>query len=186
MKMPEYEVFVDGKKRKIELARSGEKSFTIMIDGKTRMVDVDSSNPSPNKPFTVKIDGKAYQIEMSSAEQAKEIPVKVDEAVFKAEIRTPARKAGFTTFQPTMTAPMKKTAANRQTLEGAIVAPMTGKIVSVRVKKGDQVKAGQVLCVIEAMKMENEILASKPGIVNDVIVSEGSSVSEGDPLLTIG
>lgn len=183
--MPEYEVLVEGKKRKIELTRSGEKSFTIMIDGKTRMVEVDSGNPSPDKPFTLKIDGKAYQIEVPIAEQAKEIPVKVDEAVFKAEIRTPARKTGSTTFQPTTTAPMKKTAANKQILEGAVVAPMTGKIVSVKVKKGDQVKAGQVLCVIEAMKMENEILASKPGIVNDVIVSEGSSVSEGDPLLTI-
>jgi biotin carboxyl carrier protein len=186
MKMPEYEVLIEGKKRKIELSRSGEKSFTIMIDGKTRRVEIDPSNLSPDKPFTIKIDGKAYQIEMPIAEQAKEIPVKVYEAVFKAEIRAPARKIGFATFQPTTAAPTKKTAANKQILEGAVAAPMTGKIVSLKVKKGDQVKAGQVLCVIEAMKMENEILAPKPGTVNDVIVSEGSSVSEGDLLLTIG
>jgi acetyl-CoA/propionyl-CoA carboxylase biotin carboxyl carrier protein len=63
---------------------------------------------------------------------------------------------------------------------------MTGKIVSVKVKKGDQVKAGQVLCVVEAMKMENEIASSKAGVVKEVYVSEGSSVSEGEPLFVVG
>jgi biotin carboxyl carrier protein len=63
---------------------------------------------------------------------------------------------------------------------------MTGKIVSVKVKKGENVKTGQVLCVIEAMKMENEIIAAKAGAVKEVYVSDGSSVSEGEPLLIIG
>jgi len=183
--MQEFEVYVEGKKRKIELTRSGEKSFTIAVDGKTRKVDVDSNFPSPDRPFTVKIDGKTYRIEMPSIRQAQEISVKIDEAVFKAEIRPSERKTSLTTFQPTATAPVKKAGGTRQTLEGAIVAPMTGRIVSIRVKKKDQVKVGQILCVIEAMKMENEIVASKSGIVGEVIVSEGSSVSEGDPLLTI-
>jgi acetyl-CoA/propionyl-CoA carboxylase biotin carboxyl carrier protein len=63
---------------------------------------------------------------------------------------------------------------------------MTGKIVLVKVKKGDQVRANQVLCVIEAMKMENEICAPKAGSIQQVNVTEGSSVSEGDTLLVIG
>jgi biotin carboxyl carrier protein len=63
---------------------------------------------------------------------------------------------------------------------------MTGKIVAVRVKKGEQVKAHQVLCVVEAMKMENEILAPKAGTIKEVNVSEGSPVSEGEPLFIIG
>ncbi len=73
----------------------------------------------------------------------------------------------------------------RQTVEGAVVAPMTGKILSIKVKKGDEVKAGQVLCVLEAMKMENEITAPKAGIIKEIYVSEGSSVSEGEPLLLL-
>ena len=57
---------------------------------------------------------------------------------------------------------MRRTGTNRKVaVEGAVTAPMTGKIVKVKVKKGDQVKASQVLCVIEAMKMENEISAPK-------------------------
>jgi biotin carboxyl carrier protein len=54
------------------------------------------------------------------------------------------------------------------------------------VKKGEQVKAHQVLCVVEAMKMENEILAPKAGTIKEVNVSEGSPVSEGEPLFIIG
>jgi len=74
----------------------------------------------------------------------------------------------------------------KQVAEGAVTAPMTGKIISVKVKKGDQVMAGQILCIIEAMKMENEITAPKAGTVQEVNVSERSSVSEGEVLLVIG
>jgi biotin carboxyl carrier protein len=62
---------------------------------------------------------------------------------------------------------------------------MTGKILSVKVKKGDQVKKGETLCILEAMKMENEITTSKAGTVREVYVFEGSSVSEGDTLFII-
>lgn len=184
--MPEYEVFVDGKNRKLELTKTGEKSFSITIDGRKRTVDIDPKALNLDKPFTVKIDGKRYHVEMQKSNTGREIPVKVDEAIFTAEIRTPVRKTTFTTFEPTMTAPSKKATANRQILEGAVVAPMTGKIVAVRVKKGEQVKAHQVLCVVEAMKMENEILAPKAGTIKEVNVSEGSPVSEGEPLFIIG
>jgi len=183
MKMPEYEVSVDGKNRKVELTRTGEKSFTIRIDGKLRTVDIDSK--SFDKPFKAKVDDKSYQIVLSRIEPEKEMTVKVDEATFKAEIRTPARKTSFTHFEPTIAVRSKKPLRNSQASEGAIVAPMTGKIVSVKVKKGEQVKAGQVVCVVEAMKMQNEIATSKGGVVKEVYVSEGSSVSEGEPLLII-
>ncbi|HDI06797.1 MAG TPA: biotin/lipoyl-binding protein [Candidatus Bathyarchaeota archaeon] len=62
---------------------------------------------------------------------------------------------------------------------------MTGKIVSVKVKEGDSVKRGDVLCVLEAMKMENEISAPRDGVVREVHVSEGSAVSEGEVLFVI-
>jgi biotin carboxyl carrier protein len=183
MKMPEYEISVDGKYRKVELTRTGEKSFTIRIDGKLRTLDIDSK--SFDKPFKAKVDDKSYRIVLSRMELEKETTVKVDEATFKAGIRTPERKTSFTHFEPTIQVRPKKPLKNSQTSEGAIVAPMTGKIASVKVKLGEQVKAGQVVCVVEAMKMENEIVTSKDGVVKEVFVSEGSSVSEGEPLLII-
>jgi pyruvate carboxylase subunit B len=62
---------------------------------------------------------------------------------------------------------------------------MAGRIISIKVKKGDQVKVGSVLCVLEAMKMENEIASPKNGVVEDVKVQEGKAVNEGDVLMMI-
>lgn len=63
---------------------------------------------------------------------------------------------------------------------------MPGTINDVRVKVGDSVKKGQVLVILEAMKMENEIMAGCDGTVTSVNVSKGASVSVGDALVTIG
>lgn len=183
--MPECEVFVDGRPRKIELTRNGQDSFTVKVDGKTRTLELESATQDLEKPFIVKIDGKNYHVEIPKIDRTKEFPVKVENATFKAEIRMPARKSILTTFEPLATAPTRRATGNRQLLEGTVIAPMTGKIVSARVRKGDQVKAGQVVCVIEAMKMENEIAAPKAGTVKEVYVTDGSSVSEGEPLLLI-
>ena len=68
----------------------------------------------------------------------------------------------------------------------AVNAPMPGNILKVNVKTGDAVKAGQVLVVLEAMKMENEIMAPKAGTVTQVLVSKGSTVDTGAPLVVIG
>jgi biotin carboxyl carrier protein len=67
-----------------------------------------------------------------------------------------------------------------------ILAPMPGKILAVNVKKGDAVKRGQVVCILEAMKMENEIMANQDGTISDVRVTVGQTISTGDVLIVIG
>jgi biotin carboxyl carrier protein len=183
--MPEYEIFVDGKPRKMELTKTRENSFSITVDGKARTVEFATSVPDVEKPFTMKVDNKTYKIELPRLERGKEFTVRVEEAAFRVEVKAPARKGSSTAFEPIVAAPTKRAAVNRQGVEGSVTAPMTGKIVSVKVKKGDEVKAGHVLCVIEAMKMENEIVAPKAGIVKEAYASDGSSVSEGDALFVI-
>jgi len=183
--MPTYEVFIDGKPRKIEVTKTSEKAFTVKIDGKTLNAE-STSDKSELENFSIKINDKTYQIELHKIDREKPFPIKVEEATFKAEVKTPTTEKALTIFEPTPLMPTKRAVAQKQVVEGAVTAPMTGKIIAVKVKKDDQVKAGEVLCVIEAMKMENEITAPKAGTVQDVNVSEGSSVSEGEVLFVLG
>ena len=69
---------------------------------------------------------------------------------------------------------------------GIISAPMPGTINDVRVNVGDSVKKGQVLLILEAMKMENEIFAPNDGTVKSVNISKGASVNVGDILVSLG
>jgi len=66
-----------------------------------------------------------------------------------------------------------------------VIAPIMGTIVSVKVKVGDRINKGDVLLILEAMKMENEIYAPKSGVIREVHVSEGKAVKHGDVLIVI-
>ncbi len=71
--------------------------------------------------------------------------------------------------------------------EGETVnAPMPGTILGIKVKPGMNVKKGELLVILEAMKMENEIVSPFDGIVKQICVGKGTSVSTGDPLVVIG
>jgi len=110
--------------------------------------------------------------------------VKINRLPFKIEFKTPERRiASQITEQAVIVSAIKP--SRKMAEEGAVVAPMAGKIVSVKVKEGDSVKLGDVLCILEAMKMENEITAPKTGTVQSVNISEGMGVSEGDILIII-
>jgi acetyl-CoA/propionyl-CoA carboxylase biotin carboxyl carrier protein len=68
---------------------------------------------------------------------------------------------------------------------GAIVSPMQGTVLDVKVAVGDAVEPGHVICVIEAMKMENEVTAVTAGTVAELAVAPLQPISVGDPIVTI-
>lgn len=185
MTMPTYQIFIDDKPKKIELTKNSENTFTVKVDDKPLNVELLADKFDLEKPFSIKIGEKTYKIKLPSIDQEKPFQITAEEATFKAEIKTPTTKKALTTFEPTPLTPTRRTPTQKQAVEGAVTAPMTGKIISVKVKKDEQVKAGQVLCLIEAMKMENEITAPKAGTVQEVNVSDGSSVNEGEILFVI-
>ncbi|MGD0978755.1 MAG: biotin/lipoyl-containing protein [Candidatus Bathyarchaeia archaeon] len=184
--MPDYEVVINGRPRKIELARTSPDSFTAKVEGRTRQIKLQRDGIASEKASVIEIDGKTYRIELAKGERGRKISVRVEEAGFEVEVKTANRGQALTSFEPTPRVATKKTGTNKKVaVEGAVTAPMTGKIVKVKVKKGDQVKAGQVLCVIEAMKMENEISAPRAGTIQEVNVAEMTPVNEGETLFVI-
>ena len=69
--------------------------------------------------------------------------------------------------------------------DGKLISPLQGTVLKVAVEKGAQVEAGALICVIEAMKMENEITAHRSGKVEELPISEGASISAGDPIAVV-
>ena len=92
---------------------------------------------------------------------------------------------------PKAAAPKAPAAAPKAAPSGAqgsikVTAPMPGTILKMNVKVGDTIKANDLVCVLEAMKMENEIFAKEGGVVKTVDAPQGSSVNSGDTIITLG
>jgi biotin carboxyl carrier protein len=89
--------------------------------------------------------------------------------------------------RPSITPLSPKPAASNPARGGGneITAPMPGVVLAVRCKKGDKVSIGDVVLVLEAMKMENEITAKKAGFIKEIKVKEGQTASAGEVLMII-
>jgi len=178
------EIEVDGKPYQVEVSECPIGSpFSIKINDKLREVTLEQE-PNYSKGFSIKVDGKSYQVELPNIAKDTPFSIKVNSIPFKVELKSAPVMPRITLVTPSPISVLipKPT----KTLgEGVVIAPMAGRIVSIRVKKGDLVKVGSVLCVLEAMKMENEITSPKTGVVEEIKVQEGKAVTEGDALMLI-
>ncbi len=105
--------------------------------------------------------------------------VKVNGKVYEVELESVSEVAG------TIAAP--QAAAPVATGAGAeLKAPMAGTILDVKVSVGQSVNVGDVVCILEAMKLENEVVADKAGVVKSIAVSKGTAVENGQVLVVIG
>ena len=130
--------------------------------------------------YKVTLNGRVYEVEVEYAE-----------ALLLSEYETyaPAAPVAAPVAAPAAAAPAAPAAAAAPVVTGAgeaVNAPMPGTILKVNVTQGQAVKEGDVLCVLEAMKMENEIMAPKAGTITQVVTSKGASVNTGDALVVIG
>lgn len=144
------------------------------------------------KEYKFKINGKEYNVAVNGVEGQK-ADVCVNGVNYNVEIEgapaaAPAVSAPVAAATAPAAAPAAAPAPSAAAPAGgkAIVSPLPGVIISVDVKEGSQVKRGQRVAVIEAMKMENDILAECDGTVTAVHVSKGDSVLEDAKIVTIG
>lgn len=129
------------------------------------------------KAYRVNVNGKVYEVEVE------EITAGGQQTVAAAPAPTPvAPKPAPVAPAPAPTpAPAPKAAATGEIVE----APMPGTIVDIKVKVGDTVKEGDLVAVIEAMKMETDLFSTKSGVVTAVNAGKGASVNTGDAIITL-
>lgn len=124
------------------------------------------------RTFNITVNGQTYVVDV--------------EEVGGVQTAAPVRAAAPVAAAPVAAAPAAAPKAAAPVAGGEPVkAPMPGNILDVKVKVGDTIKAGTVVCVLEAMKMENEIPAPKDGKVVQVAVSKGATVGAGDTLVVL-
>jgi biotin carboxyl carrier protein len=163
-----YDVVVDGKTHRVELDR-GEQTWLCRIDGQEMEVDAALTT---RDVLSVLVDGKAYEIKRERSLQG-ELHMVIGSARYGVDVQDP------------------RSLRTRRAIAGAdagpqkLKAPMPGKIVRILVNEKDEVKAGQGVIVMEAMKMQNEMKSPKAGRVQKILTAEGSTVNAGDTLAII-
>jgi biotin carboxyl carrier protein len=136
------------------------KKYVLTIDNKKFDVDISVENNSAD----VLVNGYFYKVEIEKTEEAPEVKVK-----------KPAVQINKTD------SPIKKVDHS----ENIIISPLPGVVLDVHVRDNDTVKKGDLLVILESMKMENNILAGHDGIVKSIFVHIGETVKLGDALLEV-
>ena len=131
----------------------------------------------------VNVNGIPFEIEMQKPINAAKHPVLAATKRAAAPAETPA--AGAPVAAPAPAAPAAQPAAPAGA-GNALKAPLPGTINTINVKVGDKVNVGDIVIVLEAMKMQNNIEAENAGTVTSILVNPGDSVMEGAVMLTIG
>lgn len=150
------------------------KKYSLKINGNPYEVKIEDINESSTMA-RVTVNGTKYDVEIEGGKAA----------VVKKPAVVAAPEATGLSVTPKTPIATKPAAAPAAAAGLKVTCPLPGTIISLNVKEGDTVAAGQTLLVLEAMKMENNIDAERGGVVKQVLVSAGATVMEGDVLLVI-
>ena len=149
------------------------------------------------KDYKIKINGNSYNVRINDIDEFT-ATVEVNGAPYRVQleggIKKPDAKKIITTIpkaphnNPARTVAMPTAPVSKPTMPShgtSIKSPLPGVILEIFVKPGDVIKSGQKLLVLEAMKMENNILSDRDGTINEIKVNAGQSVLEGTDLIII-
>jgi biotin carboxyl carrier protein len=163
-----YEILIDGESHQVELERASN-GYECSVDGEPFTLDVVMT---ARDVLSILHEGRQYEAKREYSLMG-ETHVIVGSERFTAEVRDPRSLRS------------RRAAAGAEAGPAKILAPMPGKIVRVIVAEGDEVEAGQPLVVVEAMKMQNEIKATKNGKITKIAVKEATAVNAGDLLVIV-
>lgn len=145
------------------------KEYKYKINGMKFTVGVGDIE---NDTIMVEVNGTPYKVELDDSQKAKKVTV----AAPKKAAAAPRTESG----QKVVSKPAASAGS-----ASAVKSPLPGTILSFSVNVGDTVAAGDTVCVLEAMKMENDVHTSKGGTVKQILVGVGDSVLEGTELMII-
>lgn len=165
-----YQATLGKKTYSVDVKEKGEGLYEVTVDGERHLVDAFRYE---HGAVSMIVDTESYSVEFEDTADAA-MNVLVRNQIFPVEVLDERRLR-------------MRAASGRFAIEGpqTIVAPMPGKVVKVLVKVGDEVKEGQGLVVVEAMKMENELTSPKDGVVKEIAAVENTSVESGARLVVV-
>lgn len=159
-----------GKTTRVKVAETGPDLFRVTLGD--RDYQVDYLEPQPNL-LSLIIDGRSFEVDVDARETSDLFEVVIKGDHFDIEMVEEKKKK--------LAMKLARGASGRQDLK----SPMAGNVRQVLVQPGDRVAAGQVLVILEAMKMENEIKSPIPGVIGSVTARTGLKVASGDPLCVV-
>ncbi len=160
----------DGRERSVSVdGPRPDGTFAVTIDGVERVVDAKAIRPGT---WSIVLDGASYVVDLDKRRTGIAASVGASEALLDVQDALHKRLAS---------AANPRAAARGESLR----APIAGKVVKVLVAVGDQVAAGSAVIVLEAMKMENELIAERGGTVTQVTKQAGQAVDTGELLVEL-
>jgi biotin carboxyl carrier protein len=165
--MNEFVVTISGKRREVRVL----SPQTLSLDGQVyayELISIDSSN------YILRIDDKFFHISYHKKKNG-EFLVTVDSETYDVLIQTSLQEKAAKLIE-------HKTAGSRKI---DIIAPMPGMLLKIKKGKGERIRQGESIMILEAMKMENDIKSPKEGVILDIHVQESKAVEKGELLFSL-
>lgn len=169
------------KPHKVRVLERNDDTFLVEVNGKT--VNVKFKSLAHSKTVMLEINGEVFSANFIRV-NGNSLKIGVNRKHFDVKLQSRTQKRPFIRTGSIATI-AKKLTTDLVVEKDAVTAPISGRIVSLKADVGGKIEKGVCICVLEAMKMQNEVASHKVGIVREIRVSEGAVVSKGDVLAII-
>lgn len=168
--MRSFEIQIGNRKALVELDNRDNNNFRFIIDGKQVEANIIMVERGV---YSVLLDGTSYNVELIDSDDPKKYQVNTYFNAYDAEVIDAESR-------------YKKSRKTEDSLQDDIISsPMPGKVVKLPFKKGDEVKAGETVVIVSAMKMESEYKVKKDRKIKDIKVKEGDTIKADQPLIIL-